>query len=280
MDVNERKPRRDYSALDRPEVLELLFHPVQMNRNQPPAACVEHDIPVGEGVAIAGRFHLPAEKSAANLIFFHGNGELVADYDEMGALFVERGLGFVVTDYRGYGWSTGEPSVTAMLEDSRVIFDYVKKRLGAEGRTGPLVVMGRSLGSAAALELAASRPDELAGIIIESGFANTGPLLSSLGIDVDALGITEETGFGNRFKIREYTKPVLILHAQNDQVIPISEAADLHAECGAAGKELQMIPGAGHNDILQVTGSMYYEVISRFVGRLGRPARRKKSGVR
>jgi hypothetical protein len=60
----------------------------------------------------------------------------------------------------------------------------------------------------------------------------------------------------------------------------LSEAAALHAECGAAGKELQVIPGAGHNNILQVTGRLYYEVISSFARKLGRPARRKKSGVR
>ncbi|MCA1765491.1 MAG: alpha/beta hydrolase, partial [Desulfobulbaceae bacterium] len=110
--------------------------------------------------------------------------------------------------------------------------------------------------------------------------ANTRPVLRALGIDVDSLGITEEAGFGNLLKIGSFTKPVLILHAQNDQIIPISEAADLHAESGSASKELQMIPGADHNNILQVTGPMYYEVIGRFVGRLGRPARRKKSGVR
>ncbi|MDF1578999.1 MAG: alpha/beta hydrolase [Desulfurivibrionaceae bacterium] len=280
MDAKERIPRRDYSALDRPEVLELLFHPVRVNRTKPPAGWVDHDIPVGDGVTVAARFHLPAEKSAGNIIFFHGNGELAGDYDEAGARFVERGLGFIAADYRGYGWSSGAPSVTAMIGDCHAIFDYVTEQLAGEGRTGHLVVMGRSLGSAPALELAAFRQNDLAGAIIESGFANTRPVLRALGIDVDSLGITEAAGFGNLSKIRVITKPVLILHAQHDQIIPISEAADLHAECGAAGKELQMIPGADHNNILQVTGPMYYEVISRFVGRLGRPARRKKSGVR
>ena len=142
------------------------------------------------------------------------------------------------------------------------------------------MVMGRSLGCVSALEMAAFRHQDLAGVIIESGFANTCPLLSSLGVEVDSLGITEESGFGNLLKIRDFTKPIMILHAQNDQIIPVAEAAELHAECAAASKELQVIPGADHNNILQVTGRLYYEVIGGFVRRLGRPARRKKSGVR
>jgi tRNA 2-thiocytidine biosynthesis protein TtcA len=57
-------------------------------------------------------------------------------------------------------------------------------------------------------------------------------------------------------------------------------AAELHAQCGSASKELQTIPGADHNNILQVTGRLFYEVIDRFCRKVGRPARRKKSGVR
>lgn len=280
MDIKERLLRRDYSALDRPEVLELLFHPVRMEKNRAPAAGVDHDIPVGDGITVGARFHLPAEKDGPNIIFFHGNGELAADYDEAGSSFVDRQTGFIAVDYRGYGWSGGRPSVTTLIRDSHAVFDYVRAQLAAEERRGHLVVMGRSLGSAAALELAAFRHHDLAGVVIESGFANTGPVLGALGIDIEPLGIGEEDGFGNLQKVRAYSKPLLVLHARNDGIIPIGEAAALHAECGAAGKELQIIPGADHNNILQVTGEMYYEVICRFARRLGRPARRKKSGVR
>jgi hypothetical protein len=41
-----------------------------------------------------------------------------------------------------------------------------------------------------------------------------------------------------------------------------------------------MVPGAGHNDIMAKTGKMYFEVLKKFVGRMGRPPRRKKPGVR
>ncbi|MEN8142544.1 MAG: alpha/beta fold hydrolase [Thermodesulfobacteriota bacterium] len=280
MEVKEQIASRDYSALDIPEILSLIFHPVSEVRSELPPGCIDYDVPVGDGVKVGVRCHLPEQDDAPNIIFFHGNGELASDYDTVGPSYNEQGLGFIVADFRGYGWSGGEPTVSAMLKDSREIFDFIKGKLTEMGRTGKLIVMGRSLGSASALELAALRQDELAGIIIESGFANTCPLLATLGVDCDALGIKEENGIGNLPKIKDFLKPILILHAQNDQIIPLTEAAALHAECGAAAKELQMIPGADHNNILEKTGRMYFEVLAQFVRKTGRPARRKKSGVR
>ena len=280
MQAKEHIVREDYSALDIPEIMSLIFHPVAVVHNEPPEGCVDYDIQVDDGVTIGVRCHLPEQVDSPNIIFFHGNGELVSDYDTVGPMYNQQGLGFIVADFRGYGWSGGEPTVTSMLNDSRKIFDFIKEKLSEMGRTGKLIVMGRSLGSASALELAAFRQSDIAGFIIESGFANTCPLLSTLGVDCDALGIKEENGMGNLQKIKELLKPVLILHAQNDQIIPLEDAAALHAECGATGKELQMIPGADHNNILEKTGRIYFEVVAQFVRKTGRPPRRKKSGVR
>ena len=133
MDTKSNIDPRDYAALDRPEVLSLLFHPVKVPRNQGPTGSVDHDIPVADGVTVAARFHLPEEKGGANIIFFHGNGELVIDYDEVGPSFVEQGVGFIVIDYRGYGWSGGQPSVTSMIADSHKVFDYVKEQDNSRG---------------------------------------------------------------------------------------------------------------------------------------------------
>ena len=79
-------------------------------------------------MVVGGRFHM-AEKSAPNILFFHGNGEMVADYDEMGPLYNRIGINFLPVDYRGYGRSTGQPTITAMMRDCHVIFDFAKKWL-------------------------------------------------------------------------------------------------------------------------------------------------------
>ncbi len=249
--------KTDYSILDRPEVLQFLFHP----RPEPPLAPLRETdparstpaqkdimIPVEEDVEIGARFHT-AEPSGVNLLFFHGNGEIVADYDELGPLYNQMGVNFMAVDYRGYGRSTGQPTVSAMMRDCHVIFEFVKKWLKQNHLPGPIVLMGRSLGSASVLELAAACQDSTGGLIVESGFAYAAPLLQLLGIDPQAIGFNEEKGFGNIEKIKTYHKPTLIIHAEFDHIIPYSDGEALYAACPAVDKAFLKIPGANHNDI-------------------------------
>jgi len=58
-----------------------------------------------------------------------------------------------------------------MMRDSHVIFEYISDWLDEGDFTGPLIIMGRSLGSAPALELAEQYKDRIDGLIIDSGFA-------------------------------------------------------------------------------------------------------------
>jgi fermentation-respiration switch protein FrsA (DUF1100 family) len=215
---------------------------------------VENDIVVGAKLYISS-------ESAANLLFFHGNGEVVADYNDLGHLYARMGINFLPVDYRGYGQSTGSPTVTAMMRDCHIIFDYVKSRLAEKRYTGPFLVMGRSLGSASALELASHYRDQIDGLVVESGFAYAGPLLRLLGINMEALGIKEEEGFRNIDKIRIYDKPTLVIHAEYDHIISFREGQLLFDACQAVEKRLIKIAGANHNDIFLRGMSLYMESI-------------------
>lgn len=254
---------QDYVALDVPEVLLRLFHPrPELALFNPPTSAQELRIPVDPGVAIGGRFYAAGTK-APTLLFFHGNGEIVADYEDLGPLYTQQGLNFFPVDYRGYGRSTGTPTVTTMMRDCHVIFAFAQEWLGKKGFSGPLVVMGRSLGSASALELAALHQDRLDGLIVESGFAYAGPLLKLLGVDVQALGFKEETGFRNVDKIRHWKKPLLIIHAELDHIIPFAEGQALYEASQSPEKNILKVAGANHNDILAVGFSLYMQAVAR-----------------
>ena len=239
----------DYSALDRPEILMYLFHPrPEWGAPRSEEGAVDVLIPVEEDVVVGGRYYL-ADKEAVNILFFHGNGEIVADYEDLAPLYTKRGINFLPVDYRGYGRSTGRPTITAMMSDCHVILEYTRNWLAENGYTGPFAVMGRSLGSASVLELISCYAREIDGLIVESGFAYAGPLLRLLGIDVQALGVAEEEGFRNVDKIRTFPKPTLIIHAEFDHIIPFSDGQALYDACPADDKRLLMIPRANHNDI-------------------------------
>jgi len=259
----------DYSKFDRQEILMFLFHP-RAEWGSLEGTGRFHDIliPVEEGVELGARFHR-AEKRAVNILFFHGNGEIVADYDDMAQLYTQKGINFIPVDYRGYGKSTGRPTITAMMRDCHVIFDHMKKWLSGNGYNGPLIVMGRSLGSAAALELSSQYGTQIAGLIIESGFAYLAPLLALLGINTEILGLKEEEGFRNIEKIRAFHKPTLIIHAEYDHIIPYSEGQALHDASPAEDKRILMIPGANHNDIFLHGMKDYMEAIGVLVNKAG-----------
>lgn len=256
-----------YTELDQPEILRVMFHPRQETLSGVPAGAIDYNITVEEGVQVGARFFV-ANKTDPNILFFHGNGEIVADYDSIGPIYNEHGLNFLPVDYRGYGRSSGIPTASHMIKDAHVIFKDVTRWLKNEGCTGPMIVMGRSLGSASALEIAACYADELDGLIIESGFALTMPLLNCLGVDAQALGIVELDGFKNLSKIEQFSKPTLIIHGQHDQIIPAMSAELLQVHCAARAKEFHMIPGADHNSIMVSAGKYYFELIKRFTNKI------------
>jgi hypothetical protein len=125
--------------------------------------------------------------------------------------------------------------------------------------------MGRSLGSASALELASEYETDSAGLIIESGFAYTVPLLDFLGVNTKALNITETDCFRQIEKIRAVNNPTLIIHAQYDQFIPIADAEAFLKNSPATKKVLKIIPRADHNTILMIAGRSYFETIKQFM---------------
>lgn len=239
----------DYAALDRHEIGRFLFYPRREYATLEGKGRGENIlIPVAGDIVVGARFHL-MNPQAPNILFFHGNGEIVADYDDIALLFNEGGINFFPVDYRGYGRSTGVPTITAMMRDCHIAYEYLKSWLKDRDCHGPCIVMGRSLGSASALELADSYGEEIHGLIVESGFADTGPLLALLGMSMDSLGITEKEGFGNTEKIERFAGPALVIHGEFDSIISCVQGEMLYEACSSQNKRFLLIAGAGHNDI-------------------------------
>ncbi|MHA1364615.1 MAG: alpha/beta hydrolase [Candidatus Freyarchaeota archaeon] len=171
-----------------------------------------------------------------------------------------------MADYRGYGLSEGDPTITNLLRDAHPIFRGFKEIIQRENCREDIFLMGRSLGSVPAVELAYHYQDEIKGLIVESGVANTFSILLSLfGIRVSDSVREKLEAASNKVKIREIRVPTLIIHAENDTLIPVSEGITLYENSGAEEKEIFTIPGADHNDLWMVAGERYYQVIEEFV---------------
>lgn len=254
-----------YSKLDQPEALANIFFPIKTERNQAPINAIDIDVEVEDNVTLGCRFY-GASLDAPNVIYFHGNGESVEAYDEIASRFTAIGINIFMTTYRGYGWSGGIPTVTSMYADAAVLFDYARQWFKDNSYSAPIFIMGRSLGSAPAIEIAKDKDDLIKALIIESGFADTLPLAESLGLDTE--GLTEEDCFNNRAKIGEVKRSTMILHGSCDTLIPAAQAENLQSFCGARGKQFHLIPGADHNTMIETGGDLYFETIKKFMDTL------------
>jgi len=256
-----------YTKLDTPEALASIFFPQKCSKTRAPENAEDVEIEVAAGVIIGCRFFIH-DKSSPNILFFHGNGERVCDYDEIGPMYNAVGLNFLAVDYRGYGWSDGTPTVSNMFSDAEILFQETRNWLSFNQFSGAFFLMGRSLGSIPAIDLAKNHENDIKGLILESAIADTIPLARRLGLNLDSDEFTEEDGFKNLQKIEKVTKPTFIFHGARDELIPAAEAEKLQAHSGARTKEFVIIPGAEHNTMISVGGRLYFETIKTFINKL------------
>jgi alpha-beta hydrolase superfamily lysophospholipase len=260
--------------LDRLEVLSVLFHP-RREAGLPQLSAGVHTVrlEVEDNLHIGGKI-FAAAPGAPVVIFFHGNGEIASDYEPIAPLFRRLGLTLFVIDYRGYGMSDGRPTSTALLRDAWAAYQRAGDVLAARGITfDRLYLMGRSLGSAAVLEIAARSTKGIAGLIIESGFAHTFPLLERLGGMRLPNAREDRDGFGNLAKIAGIHLPTLIIHGEEDFIIPVEDGRDLYDASPAEEKHFVTVPGAGHNDLMLIGRNAYFAAIAQFCGLSPSPQR-------
>lgn len=257
--------RSDCALLDQPAVLRFVFYP---RRDSNPEVVDDHDIffRVTPDIRIGGRLHI-AERNSPLIALFHGNGEIASDYDDFAPYYTKRGVSLLVVDYRGYGKSDGSPTASALLDDAVTSYQQLREALSERGVDhSRLYIMGRSLGSAAAIEILSHSSGGISGLIIESGFASALGLIERLsGVALPDHLKEGAAGFDNAAKIKKLNIPTLVIHGEEDQIIPVRNGETLYNECGAEQKRLVIIPDAGHNDLLYWGTDLYFSAIQEFV---------------
>lgn len=252
----------DYSAIDRSTALSYIFYP-RNDFTESPENAFDFPIPVEENVSILCRFY-GGYQQGPWILFFHGNGEVVSDYDEVAPFYNRKGLNIVVADYRGYGMSSGVPTLTDLVHDAHVLFKAVADELAKRGFRSDLWIMGRSLGSISALELASKYQDAIRGLIIESGFTSVVRIIRHLGIPAQGIRL-EDIDQECVEMVKRIFLPTLIIHGEWDTLVPVKEAEDLYKNLGAERKKLLVIPSADHNNILFMGFQKYFEALKTFI---------------
>lgn len=245
----------------------LLFHPTRFpdgNWNPRGSNWDRGALPVedawfasADGTKLHG-WYFPHDQARAVVLFCHGNaGNLSHRADLIRYLHDHHKLSVMIFDYRGYGRSEGTPEVPGILEDARAARAWLARRAGiAENQ---IVLMGRSLGGAVAVDLAAA--DGARGLILESTFTSVSDVAA---IKVPFGGSLVRNQLDSLAKIGKYRGPLLQSHGDADRVIPYENGLRLF-QAASEPKRFVTIPGAGHGDPQSV---QYYQALDRFIDTL------------
>jgi pimeloyl-ACP methyl ester carboxylesterase len=152
------------------------------------------------------------------IVFFHGTSQHIDFYWARTRLLYATGIPTLIVDYRGYGKSTGTPTVEGILEDGQATLDYIETHLGNPG----IFLYANSLGSIVGVEVAASNQTpagRVEKLILEAPLSSIKSLEEQGGY-ISSL-FMNETNISNVERIKDVHIPLLWLHGQKDEILPI-----------------------------------------------------------
>lgn len=185
------------------------------------------------------------------VIWFSGNGGNVSAGLENARRLIDRlDVEIVSVDYRGYGLSDGSPTEAGLYQDGRAIYDLVRTHGVPPQR---IVLFGRSLGAAVAVDVALDRPT--AALVLETPFLSV-PAVAKVHYPFIPSFLIQSR-FDNASKLPRITVPALIVQAERDEIVPPDHAVRLH-DLAAGPKQLYVLPGSRHNDTFREQRAAYF----------------------
>ncbi len=252
--------------IDNPTVSNVVFYPRKTKipeKLESNIKVLKFDI--YDNISIGG-FLFGTKIENPTILLFHGNGEIASDYQNIFHMFLDCKVNLAVVDFRGYGFSSGEPYFTSLISDAIPIYDALSKWMDEMNYLDSLFVQGRSLGSVCAAEIGAHNPPKLRGVIFESGFASIFNMMTNLfGVRSPYLTPDSLKKYSNDTRVQKFKVPTLLIHGTADGIIPYSESKLLYQNLPeSVEKQLILIVDAGHNNILSFKED-YFEPLSDFV---------------
>lgn len=176
----------------------------------------------------------------------HGNGGMALDR----AYMAERLRTAVAPDsclnileYPGYGAADGQPSRVAIMRRARALVEQVR---GLRGPPVPLLLIGESLGTGVVAELAQTMPEQYAGLLLLTPYADLAAVAQDHFPWWPAKLLLRDR-FQPALALRDYPGPVQLIVAGADGIIPPHHAQALASALPQARIHLE--PGLDHNDL-------------------------------
>jgi uncharacterized protein len=215
------------------------------------------ELETADGVRLHG-WWVPAQQARGSVLFLHGNAGNISHRLDSLRIFNALRLNTLIIDYRGYGQSQGRPSEQGLYRDAEAAYRYLVQTAGIAPER--IVLFGRSLGGAVAARTAAHYP--VGALIVESGFISVPALGAELYPFLPVRHLSR-LHYDTAGYLERVEAPVLIVHSEDDEIIPYRHGVALHA-AGGAGAGLLTIRGDHNTGFLQA-GEAYRSGLDRFL---------------
>ena len=244
---------------------QFLLHPTKLDPHWKPnvPGCEEVFFETADKFTLHGLYfpYKPTETAPRGgvILFSHGNGGTVADWGNIGILLREKlDASVFVYDYRGYGKSEGTSTASSILADGRAARKWLAQRESVA--ESEIIQMGRSLGGAVAIDLAAK--DGAKAVIVESTFTSLPDMAGQLVPGVPSRYLLREQ-LRSEKKIEKYDGPLFLSHGTADTLIPFEQGKRLYEAASSEKKVLYPVQGGDHNTF---PPAEYYDKLREFLG--------------
>jgi uncharacterized protein len=184
-------------------------------------------------------WYVPAKDEHPLILYFHGNGGAVVDRIPRFRALTASGYGLLAISYRGYGGSTGSPSQKGLMEDGETAYLEARAR-GYDGDR--IVLMGESLGTGVAIALAATH--QAAALVLDSPYSSAVEVAAAH-YPIFPVKWLMFDRFRSDLAIGDVHVPVLVVHGDEDDVVPIRLARRLF-ELAKEPKTFMQVSGGKH----------------------------------
>jgi len=188
-------------------------------------------------------WYVPARENRGTVLFCHGNAGNLEHRLSTIRIWHDLGLNIMLFDYRGFGSSSGSPTEQGCYEDAQTCYDWLKEN----GKlNGPFIIHGRSLGGGIASWAAVNFKNS--GLVLESTFTSI-PDMGAHFYPFLPVNLISSIKFPNLERVKKLSKPLLVIHGREDEVIPYKMGQALHAAAKSVFIELT----GAHNSGFEIT---------------------------
>ncbi len=191
-----------------------------------------------DGLELTGHWR-EAGAGKPTIVWFHGNASSLAGSVYETRLLASKGYGLLLAPYRGYGGNPGEPSEQGFYRDGRSAMEFLEIQSVPNTMT---IVAGNSIGSGTAVQMASEFTP--AGLFLIAPFTSLTDVASEA-LPIFPVQLIMRHRFENARKISSLELPILILHGNADDVVPLTHGQNLAARNAEA--EFIAFEGAGHD---------------------------------